>query len=61
MDTEDAEYVEEIDINGNKAVVIIKDEIQVCWIIEEKNIFCNLCCNKNIPLEDAIKMAESVR
>lgn len=61
LDTEDADVVREVKINGNDGLLVVKDEIQLSWVIPQIDLVCNLCCPTTVGIDDAIKIAESVK
>ena len=61
VDTEGAEIVEEIMINGNSGLRIVKnDQTHIALANTDKNIFIDICSSEHVPGEVVEKIAQNI-
>ena len=61
IDTEGAEIVEEIMINGNSGLRIVKnDQTHIALANTDKNIFIDICSSEHVPGEVVEKIAQNI-
>lgn len=61
VDTEGAEIVEEIMINGNSGLRIVKNgQAHIALANTDKNIFIDICSSEHVPGEVVEKIAQNI-
>lgn len=61
VDTEGAEIVEEIMINGNSGLRIVKNgQTHIALANTDKNIFIDICSSEHVPGEVVEKIAQNI-
>ena len=61
VDSEDTTLISEVEINGNKGMLEIKEKKHLSWYNPEKEMLCDLFCDLTVSEEDMIKIAQSVK
>lgn len=61
VDTEDVELYKELTINGNNAILVLKNEWNLYWIDYTSDSYYSLMADKSISEADLIAVAESIR